>query len=225
MHILKKGIVIIPMIAAAFITQVSFAADHPVELKKSCIKNNPLAAGDSDPALIALYTQICDNNKNQQLANDLNIQIAQKYQALGHNLKALQMANQLRNQNINTPEITDVTFLAGIAISQNALNHMRTAELRSLTEMAYAPAKQLAETVRFAQPTVDISKAPAKIKSLHAKSAENKSTAKKLKKANAIKTSTVKSQKTSKPAVAKESMMVKNTNSSSASPFDTLNKK
>ena len=49
MHILKKGIVLIPVIAAALIAPASFAMEKPLELKKSCIKDNPLADGDSDP--------------------------------------------------------------------------------------------------------------------------------------------------------------------------------
>ena len=82
-----------------------------------------MAIGDTDPELIDLYTQICDkkNYKNQEMITQLSIQIAQKYQTLGQNLKALQLIDSLRKRNIDSQEMTDITFLASIAISQNSL--------------------------------------------------------------------------------------------------------
>lgn len=233
MHILKKGIVLIPVIAAALIAQASFAMEKPLELKKSCIKDNPLADGDSDPELIGLYSQICDkkNKKNNELMTDLYIQAAQKYQELGYSLKALQAVNQLRKQNINRQELTDVEFLAGIAISQNALNYMRTVELRALTDTAYAPAKKLAETVRFAQPAPDSSELRALEKANKLKASKtyayvkNSGATQKIRSAGAVKTGSVKVAKASKPAAGKAPPAVKTFNASSSSPFDSLNKK
>lgn len=233
MHILKKGIVLIPVIAAALMAQAGFAAEKPPELKKSCIKDNPLADGDSDPELIGLYSQICDkkNKKNNEMMTDLHIQAAQKYQELGYSLKALQAVNQLRKQNINRQELTDVEFLAGIAVSQNALNQMRTIELRALSETSYAPAKKLAETVRFAQPAPDSFEMRALEKANKLKAAKsyayskNSGAAKKIRSTGAAAAGSVKTAKAGKPASSKTPAAAKAFNASSSSPFDTLNKK
>lgn len=228
MHIMTKGMIFIPMLTVVCMTQASHAKkEDTAEIKKSCAKIYPLAAGDSDADLISLYSQACDkkNRKNPEQLAQLQIQIAQKYQALGQNLKALQTVNQLRNQNINTPELTDIVFLAGTAISQNALNQMRTVELRALSVETYASAKLLAETIYFAQPTVPENAAAAEYpnKKKSSKKTAEKNTAYKKTKTEATKSIAPKAVKTSK-AAAKEPVL-KASNSSSASPFDTFNKK
>ncbi|RZG66889.1 hypothetical protein EXE25_09425 [Acinetobacter bouvetii] len=229
MHILTKGMLFVPMITAVCIAQVSYAKkEDSLELNKSCIKLYPLADGDTDADLISLYTQMCDKNnrKNQALLSGLQIQIAQKYQAQGYNLKALQAVAQLRNQNISTPEMTEAEFLAGTAISQNALNHMRTVELHSLSEEAYQPAKVLADTIRFAQPVVQN----------RATVSENAYNKKKSNKKTPPKTAAVKKTKaeTPKSAAAKASKTNRTTapavkesaeKTSNSSPFETFNKK
>jgi hypothetical protein len=73
----------------------------------------------------------------------------------------LQAVNLLREKNYQSPELTDVTFLAGIAISYNALNHMRSNENRTLDEQTYSPAKVLSDNIRYIQPTIDKSTSAA----------------------------------------------------------------
>lgn len=229
MRILTKGMLFVPMITAVCIAQVSYAKkEDSLELNKSCVKLYPLAAGDTDADLISLYTQMCDKNnrKNQALLSGLQIQIAQKYQAQGYNLKALQAVAQLRNQNISTPEMTEAEFLAGTAISQNALNHMRTVELHSLSEEAYQPAKVLADTIRFAQPVAQnretVSENAYNKKKLN-KKAPPKIAAVKKTKAEAPKSAAVKAPKTNRttaPAVKESAEKASN-----SSPFETFNKK
>lgn len=229
MRILTKGMLFVPMITAVCIAQVSYAKkEDSLELNKSCIKLYPLAAGDTDADLISLYTQMCDKNnrKNQALLSGLQIQIAQKYQAQGYNLKALQAVAQLRNQNISTPEMTEAEFLAGTAISQSALNHMRTVELHSLSEEAYQPAKVLADTIRFAQPVVqnrETVSENAYNKKKSNKKAPPKTAAVKKNKAETPKSAAAKASKTNRTTapIVKESAG----KTSNLSPFETFNKK
>lgn len=229
MRILTKGMLFVPMITAVCIAQVSYAKkEDSLELNKSCIKLYPLAAGDTDADLISLYTQMCDKNnrKNQALLSGLQIQIAQKYQAQGYNLKALQAVAQLRNQNISTPEMTEAEFLAGTAISQSALNHMRTVELHSLSEEAYQPAKVLADTIRFAQPVVQNKETVSENaynKKKSNKKAPPKTAAVKKNKAETPKSAAAKASKTNRTTapIVKESAG----KTSNLSPFETFNKK
>ena len=97
------------------VSQFTFADENRIELKKGCIKDYPLVADETDPDLLNIYSQICDkkNKKNIELKNELFIQAAQKFQQLGKNLKALQLVESLRKQNIQHTALTDVTFLAG----------------------------------------------------------------------------------------------------------------
>ena len=229
MRILTKGMLFVPLITAVCIAQVSYAKkEDSLELNKSCVKLYPLAAGDTDADLISLYTQMCDktNRKNQALLSGLQIQIAQKYQAQGYNLKALQAVAQLRNQNISTPEMTEAEFLAGTAISQSALNHMRTVELHSLSEEAYQPAKVLADTIRFAQPVVQNRETVSENtynKKKSNKKAPPKTAAVKKNKAEAPKSAAAKAPKTNRttaPAVKESAEKASN-----SSPFETFNKK
>lgn len=229
MRILTKGMLFVPLITAVCIAQVSYAKkEDSLELNKSCIKLYPLAAGDTDADLISLYTQMCDKNnrKNQALLSGLQIQIAQKYQAQGYNLKALQAVAQLRNQNISTPEMTEAEFLAGTAISQSALNHMRTVELHSLSEEAYQPAKVLADTIRFAQPVVQNRETVSENtynKKKSNKKAPPKTAAVKKNKAEAPKSAAAKAPKTNRTTapIVKESAG----KTSNLSPFETFNNK
>ena len=67
MQIFKNGVLFISLIVATFTMQTIFAKEAPLELKKACLKNNPLAIGDTDPELIDLYTQICDKKNYANL--------------------------------------------------------------------------------------------------------------------------------------------------------------
>ncbi|WP_227865771.1 MULTISPECIES: hypothetical protein [Acinetobacter] len=231
---MNKYNLILTFVLTASLMQFSFAKDQTQEISKSCLKDYPVAAGDTDAELINFYNQLCDkgNRKNDVLKQELSLKIAQRYQGLGYNLKALEVINQLRSQNVSSRELTDVTFLAGVSIAQNALNQMRSTELRSLTETSYAPAKQLAETIRFAQPTVE---KPLESEDESFKSKSNKSSKSSLKSTTQSKRnkSTVSADKPSKPktvakttaTVKKEQPAVKSAPAhSGSSPFASLNK-
>ena len=142
------------------ISQFTFADENRIELKKGCIKDYPLVADETDLDLLNIYSQICDkkNKKNIELKNELFIQAAQKFQQLGKNLKALQLVDSLRKQNIQHTALTDVTFLAGVGIAQSSLQHMRNNELRYLSpEMTYPAAKQFSESIRTSIGILDAS--------------------------------------------------------------------
>ena len=91
------------------------------------------------------------------------------------------------------------------------------------------PAKQLTETIRFAQPTIE-NYSMKKAENANKPKFFNRSTAKnsdfkKIKNTSTMKTSVQKSSKPSKTTVSKDHVIAKTTSSSSESPFDTLNKK
>ena len=233
MFILPKGVYFIPFTAIFFMMQASYAkTERPAEISKSCIKANPLAAGDTNAELIELYTQLCDkkNKQNVEQLTDFKIAIAQNYQEHGNNLKALQALNQLRSLNINTPQMTDIEFLAGTSISQHALNQMRSVELRPISESNYQPAKELAESIHYAQPVISVKKGTEYSEPLLKKKATKKTSVGsansgiKKKKAESEKNIAPKSLKTANAAAQKEPIS-KASAASNASPFDAFNKK
>ncbi|RKG43344.1 MULTISPECIES: hypothetical protein [Acinetobacter] len=218
----------------ASLTQFSFAKDQTQEISKSCLKDYSVAVGDTDAELINFYNQLCDrsNRKNDALKQEISLKIAKRYQVLGYNLKALEVINVLRSQNVTSRELTDVTFLAGVSIAQNALNQMRSTELRSLNESSYIPAKQLAETIRFAQPMIE---KPVEVEDDSFKAKTNKSTKSSIKSNTQSKKnkSTVSSEKSAKSkagakntaTVKKEQAVIKSAPThSGSSPFASLNK-
>lgn len=165
------------------VSQFTFADENRIELKKGCIKDYPLVADETDPDLLNIYSQICDkkNKKNIELKNELFIQAAQKFQQLGKNLKALQLVDSLRKQNIQHTALTDVTFLAGVGIAQSSLQHMRNNELRYLSpEMTYPAAKQLSESIRTSLGILDASASKVEMQSMTKNKKSIKETSKKL---------------------------------------------
>ena len=231
---MNKFSVLLPIILAASLTQTVFAKDEVASVKKSCLKDYPLAVGDTDPEIIGFYNQLCDkkNKKNESLRNEIFVDIAKKYQTNGYNLKALQAVNLLREKNYQSPELTDVTFLAGIAISYNALNHMRSNENRTLDEHTYSPAKVLSDNIRYIQPTIDkTSSTAADAREKGTESVNNvkskQTTQARSKRANttstkAKQTTTASKKKTT--TTAKPQTTAKKP-ASSGSPFDTLKNK
>ncbi|WP_154649940.1 hypothetical protein [Acinetobacter bohemicus] len=165
------------------VSQFTFADENRIELKKGCIKDYPLVADETDPDLLNIYSQICDkkNKKNIELKNELFIQAAQKFQQLGKNLKALQLVDSLRKQNIQHTALTDVTFLAGVGIAQSSLQHMRNNELRYLSpEMTYPAAKQFSESIRTSLGILDASASKVEMQSMTKNKKSIKETSKKL---------------------------------------------
>lgn len=195
---------------------------HATELKRSCIKANPDAAGEIDFALIGLYQQLCDKSakKNILLQQELNVQIAKRYVELGSPLKALNLVNELRRQQYDSQVLTDLSFMAGVAISSDALEQMRSTEVRALNETTYPQAKLLVENIQFAKPVL----APAESKPLHPL---NSKKAKKQVSTNSKKTINV--QKNTKPktnvktAPAKKTENISTrTQTVSSNPFGSL---
>lgn len=127
------------------------------ELKKSCIKDNPLVAGESDAALLQIYAQVCDK-KNKDNNNAFLVQAAQRFQQIGQNYKALQLVNELNAKQVQHSSLTDVKFLAGVAIANQALTQMRDKEVRYLSDEGYAPALAFSDAVRRAKPLAVIEK-------------------------------------------------------------------
>ena len=161
------------------VSQFTFADENRIELKKGCIKDYPLVADETDPDLLNINSQICD--KNIELKNELFIQAAQKFQQLGKNLKALQLVDSLRKQNIQHTALTDVTFLAGVGIAQSSLQHMRNNELRYLSpEMTYPAAKQFSESIRTSLGILDASASKVEMQSMTKNKKSIKETSKKL---------------------------------------------
>ena len=159
---MNKKIFYLSSIAIISISQLTFASEQAPELKKSCLKDHALVSSELDSNLINIYSQICDkkNKKNIVLQNELLIQAAQQYQKLGHNLKALQLVDSLRKQNIQHTALTDISFLAGVDIANKALQQMRNNEMRYLSlEGTYPAAKQLSDGIRASLPEPDTSDA------------------------------------------------------------------
>ena len=129
----------------------SMAYANEVELKRSCVKDNPLVAGETDATLLQIYAQVCDK-KNKDNKNGYLAQAAQQFQKIGRNDKALRLVNELNANNIQHPSLTDVKFLAGVGIANEALAQMRGAEVRYLTDETYAPAIALNNAVKKARP-------------------------------------------------------------------------
>ena len=226
--ILKKSIVVLPIILASCLSQSIFAKDDGVSIKKSCLKDYPLAVGDTDSEIIGFYNQLCDkkNKKDETLKNQLLTNIATKYQNNGYNLKALQVVDELRGRKFQSPELTDVTFLAGVAISYNALNNMRSNENRTLDETTYAPAKVFADNIRYIQPVSEKTNSAVKDTETDKPAAykPRQTTQKPKKQANSKPKQT--QAKAKKPVeTTKKPVATTKKQASGSSPFDTLKNK
>ncbi|WP_228206908.1 hypothetical protein [Acinetobacter sp. LoGeW2-3] len=133
---------------------MSFMQAHAAPLKKSCLKVYPLAEGDTDLEILQQYEQLCAKSakKDLNLQREIKANIAKLYLDRGLHLKALQAVDQLSRENYTTRQLTDITFLAGVAISNKAVNYMRSTEIRPLTEETYAITKVFNDNVRLSQP-------------------------------------------------------------------------
>ena len=136
------------------ICTMSFMQTHAATLKKSCFKVHSLAEGDTDPEILQQYAQLCAKpaRKDLNLQHEIKAHIAQLYLDRGQHLKALQAVDQLSRENYKTRQLTDISFVAGVAISNHAVNYMRTTEIRPLTEETYAITKVFNDNVRLSQP-------------------------------------------------------------------------
>lgn len=133
---------------------MSLMQAHAATLKKSCLKAHPLAEGETDPEILQQYAQLCAKpaQKDLNLQREIKANIAQLYLDRGLHLKALQAVDQLNRENYTTRQLTDITFLSGVAISNKAVNYMRSTEIRPLTEDTYAITKVFNDNLRLSQP-------------------------------------------------------------------------
>lgn len=229
---MKKGIVIsILCITTSFMGSLVYANDQeikPIKLKSKCIKQNPFVANQTDPELLGIYQQVCDK-QNAEHVNDLLAQAAMRMYELKQPLNALQLATQLQQQNVRGAALTDVTFLASVAIANDALQHMRTDEMRYLSnELTYPPAKQLSDDIRAALPAPDTSNIKAVTeeslkKEAHSSVTNTRRVATRPKvrpqPVRNIAAQTAKRPAAAAPAIAKQSPTVQKTG---ANPFDSL---
>lgn len=146
---MKKRILFLSALLCSSFTSVAFADD--VSLKRGCLKDNPLVVGENDAALLQIYAQACDK-KNKDTRSGYLAQAAQRFQQIGKNYKALQLVNELNASNVQHSSLTDVKFLAGIGIANEALTQIRGPEVRYLTDETYAPAIALSDAVKKAKP-------------------------------------------------------------------------
>lgn len=144
---MKKVVLLSSLIVGSLFSTGVFAN----ELKRGCVKDNPLVAGETDATLIQIYSQACDR-KNKDNKNGYLAQAAQRFQQIGKNYKALQLVNELNAQGIQHSSLTDVKFMAGVGIANDALTQIRDKEVRYLSDEAYAPAIALNDAVKKAKP-------------------------------------------------------------------------
>lgn len=81
-HILRKSIVFSVILVGLTFLNSAHANDENIKLKKSCIRDYPQAAGQTDQALLSLYAQVCDK-KNADRKNDLLAQAAMRFHQIG----------------------------------------------------------------------------------------------------------------------------------------------
>lgn len=150
---MKKILVFTAVLSSLIIGQNALADDGAeVKLKKKCTKEYPLVQGESDQTLLGIYAKVCDTKKDDE-KSVLLIQAAQRYQQIGQNLKALQLADELNSQNIRSTSLTDVQFLVGSRIANTAISQMRTNEMRYLSvDETYPVAKQLIDSINSVKP-------------------------------------------------------------------------
>lgn len=144
---MKNSILLATFLIGSFLGTSVYADD----LKRSCVKDYPLVSGETDPTLIGIFAQVCDK-KNKDNKNAYLVQAAQQFQKIGQNFKALQIVNDLNAQNFSHSALTDVKFLAGIGIADQALSQIRNKEVRYLTDEGYDASMKLNDAVKRAKP-------------------------------------------------------------------------
>ena len=198
-------------------SQIAIASEN--KLSRSCLKSNPVMAGETDAKLIELYEDYCDK-KNADSKYSYLARAAQRFQQIGQNYKALQIVGELETLNLRGSTITDVKFLASANLANEALTNMRTTESRYLTsDVTYPIAKQLSENIQSTKSNI-ILKMESPVKTPSKKvSTTSKATA-------APKPSVKKKVSSSTPAKSKATSPVKSapSNAGSGSPFDFTKK-
>ena len=121
---MKKIIVVLAVLGGILSTQSVLASDK--SLSRSCLKNNPLAVGETDVNLIEIYDAYCDK-KNADVKYSYLAKAAQRFQLLGKNWKALQIVNELESLNLRGNTITDVKFLASANLASTTFESLVSA--------------------------------------------------------------------------------------------------
>ena len=148
---MKKTFVFLAIISSIFLSQ-NVLADSKIDLKRSCLKKNPLVVDETDPILLGIYAQACDT-KNEDNKNAYLVLAAQRFQQLDKDQKALELVNHLQSQHVQSATLTDTKFLAASKIANSAIHDMRTQEMRYLTsDVTYPIAKELANSINQAKP-------------------------------------------------------------------------
>ncbi len=221
---MKKGIVILLICIATSVMSHSVYADaseiKPIELKRKCLKQHPLAENQTDQVLLGIYQQACDKD-NAARVNDLLAQAAMRMYELKQPMNALSLATHLQKQNVRSTTLTDVTFLAGVAIANEAVERMRSSEMRYLShDITYPPAKELMSNIHVAYPTPVASKYKANTDDESPKKEiRNTSTHNKKRRNTATSDAPVKRQTAVTPTVSKQSNVVQKAGSN---PFVSL---
>ncbi|TCM66569.1 hypothetical protein EC844_11211 [Acinetobacter calcoaceticus] len=154
--------IILLLAPCLYIGLMQAASADDVKLKRSCVKDNPLVKGVTDPALLGIYAEICDK-KNKDNRNGYLIQAAQRFQQLGLDYQALQIVESLEAQNVRSNTLTDVKFLIGSKYANQAITQMRSNETRYLnTDVTYPAAQQLSDNIKGALPAVVLEQQAAK---------------------------------------------------------------
>ena len=149
---MKKIVMFSTFVFGSLFAQNSMANTAEDVLKRSCLKDNPLVVGESDPTLLNIYAQACDK-KNKDNVNGYLVKAAERFQQLGSNWKALQLVHSLQAKNIQSNTLTDVKFMASASMANSTIEQMRTREARYLNEDAtYPVAKTLVDSINSAKP-------------------------------------------------------------------------
>lgn len=211
---MNKFLYLFSVIAFMAVAQLTFADE--VKLKRACLKDNPIMQGVSDADLIQIYTQICDK-KNKQDKSPYLLQAAQRFYAIGQNYQALQLVGYLESQSLTHRNLTDLKFLLGARLANDAITTMRDHESRHLTaETTYPVAKNLTERIQQTLPNNILAKANSTAQVNTHKSIQNN------------KKTSQKRQYSSKPQTTKThelrspSTTVKPTSNKAQTPFSNL---
>ena len=65
---MKNAILFTTLLIGSVLTTSAFAND----LKRSCLKDNPLAVGETDPTLLQIYAQACDMKNKDNIPQFVN---------------------------------------------------------------------------------------------------------------------------------------------------------
>lgn len=95
------------------------------KLSESCIRQVPLAIGETDLTVLKLTSQICDEGSTPILWQ----QLSQRFFDLNHYAKAVEAANTTLKLQPDNAVAKDITFRAGLKITGRGLNQIKDSSL------------------------------------------------------------------------------------------------